>query len=164
MASGDTLMIFTPLANQPPAANFATLDLRNSHPVLDFDAATDESAVFGGVLPRNYAGGGVNVIIAWMASSATANTCMWSAAWERHQDETDDLDSDSFASPNSNGGSAPTTNGTVQYTTIPFANGAAMDSLAVGESFRLKITRDADNASDTMTGDAELLRVEVQEQ
>jgi len=31
----------------------------------------------------------------------------------------------------------------------------------VGESFRIKLTRDA--ASDTATGDAELLKLEVQE-
>ena len=55
MASGDTLAVFTPLHNEPPASIFATLDTRNSIPVLDFDAATDEEAVFGGFLPNNYA-------------------------------------------------------------------------------------------------------------
>ena len=43
MASGDTLLVFTPLHNEPPASNFATLDLRNLHPVLDFDPTTNES-------------------------------------------------------------------------------------------------------------------------
>lgn len=38
-----------------------------------------------------------------------------------------------------------------------------MDSLAAGEAFRLKVTRDADNASDTMAGDAELIGVEIKE-
>ena len=38
-----------------------------------------------------------------------------------------------------------------------------MDSLAVGESFRIKITRDADNGSDTMAGDAQLFAVKVKE-
>lgn len=45
MASGDTLLIFTPQCNEPPAVDFATLDLRNSHLVLDFDATAIESAV-----------------------------------------------------------------------------------------------------------------------
>ena len=36
-----------------------------------------------------------------------------------------------------------------------------MDSVAVGEAFRLKITRDA--ASDDATGDAEILAVEIRE-
>jgi hypothetical protein len=40
-----------------------------------------------------------------------------------------------------------------------------MDSVAAGEIFRLKITRDADGTSgtDDLTGDAELLGVEVKE-
>jgi hypothetical protein len=36
-----------------------------------------------------------------------------------------------------------------------------MDSLAAGEAFRLRVTRDA--ASDTATGDAELLAVVLRE-
>ena len=44
MASGDTLTIFTPLHNEPPSSNPATLDIRNQHPVLDFDATTNEDA------------------------------------------------------------------------------------------------------------------------
>lgn len=36
-----------------------------------------------------------------------------------------------------------------------------IDSVVAGDGFRLKITRDANNGSDTMTGDAELIAVEV---
>ena len=46
MASGDTLVVLTPLGNEPPVSNPATFDFRNNHPVLDFDDATNESAVF----------------------------------------------------------------------------------------------------------------------
>ena len=59
MASGDSLVIFTPLSNEPPSSNFATFDTRNAHPVLDFDDTTEEKVVFTGIMPRNYAGGGV---------------------------------------------------------------------------------------------------------
>ena len=38
-----------------------------------------------------------------------------------------------------------------------------MDSVAVGEGFRLRINRDADNILDTLVGDAELLFVELKE-
>jgi hypothetical protein len=36
-----------------------------------------------------------------------------------------------------------------------------IDSVTAGDGFRLKINRDANNGSDTMTGDAELIAVEV---
>jgi len=164
MASGNTLVVFTATANHPPASAYATPDTRNSHPVLDFDAAADESAIFSGVLPRHYAGGGLTVTIVWMASSATTGDVIWNAAIERLEDEGTDLDANSFAAAQAAAAAtAPATNGALQYTTIAFTAGAQMDSLAVGEAFRLQITRDADNGSDTMTGDAELLTVEVKE-
>lgn len=163
MASGDSLCVFTPLHNQPPSSSFATLDTRNSHPVLDFDAAADESAIFGSILPRHYDGGGVTVMLVWLASTATADDVVWDVAFERHQDDTDDLDSDSFAAVNSATATCASASGEPQYTDVAFTDGADMDSVAAGESFRLKVTRDADNASDDMTGDAELLRVEIRE-
>ena len=43
---------------------------------------------------------------------------------------------------------------------IAFLN-AEIDGLLVGESFRIKIIRDA--VSDTMTEDAQLLRIEIKE-
>lgn len=163
MASGDTLYTATAYANEPPSSNYATLDTRNQHPVLDFDADTDESAVFAGVLPRAYAGGGLTVRLGWMATSATSGNVVWNVAIERWQDETDDLDSDSFAAAQAATAAAPGTSGAVQYTDVAFTHGAQMDSLAAGEGFRLKVTRDADNGSDTMAGDAELISVEVRE-
>jgi hypothetical protein len=161
MASGDTLCTFTALANQPPSSNFATTDSRNSIYVLDFDAGTDESAVFVGVLPRHYAGGGLTVTLHWAATSATSGDVVWLADIERSNT---DLDADSFTgSPNTATGTANGTSGIVTTTAITFTSGADMDSLTVGELFRLKITRNADDGADTMTGDAELVAVEIKE-
>ena len=163
MASGDSLLILTALHNEPPSANAATLDTRNQHPILDFDDSTDESAVFGAVLPRSYAGGGLTVTVVWMASTATTGDVIWNAQIERHQDDLFDLDADGFAAAQAVTAGAPSASGETSYDAVTFTDGAQMDSLAVGESFRLKVTRDADNASDNMTGDAELLRVEIRE-
>lgn len=55
----------------------------------------------------------------------------------------------------------PGTSGLVDVVSVAFTAGADMDSVAAGESFRLKVTRDA--ASDTATGDAELIKVELRE-
>lgn len=162
MASGDTLLILTPLHNEPPASNNATLDTRNSHPVLDFDDTTNESAVFSAIIPRHYGGSGITVYIHYAMSSAEANDIDWDAAFERIGDQQLDIDGDSFAAVQSvDNTTVPATSGLVDIVNIGFTSGAQMDSVAVGEGFRLKVTRDA--ASDTAAGDAELLFVECKE-
>jgi hypothetical protein len=163
MASGNSLLQWGAMANEPPATNYATLDTRNSHPVLDFDAATDESAVFSGVMPQHYAGGGVTVYIHWSAVGVTTNDVIWDVAFERIGDGQQDVDADGFASVQSVTDTAPGTDGFVTIASIAFTNGAQMDSVAVGEKFRLKVTRDADNASDTLAADVELHVVEMRE-
>ena len=165
MASGNTLLIFNALANEPPAANFATFDTRNSHPVLDFDDTTDEAAVFSATLPRNYLIGGLTISIHWAATSATTGTCRWEASVERIGAAQQDMDADGFASTQSAGSAANGTSGNIVVTTITFTDGAQMDSIAVGEGFRLKINRDANGTTgtDDMVGDAELRFVEVKE-
>jgi len=162
LASDDTLLIFLPTNNEPPSSNPMTLDTRNLHPVLDADASTDESAVFTGVMPRHYAGGGVTVYIHYAMSSATSGNIDWDAQFERIGDQQQDLDSDGFAAVQSvNNTTVPSTSGLVDIVSIAFTDGAQMDSIAVGESFRLKITRDA--SADTAAGDAELVAVEIKE-
>jgi hypothetical protein len=162
MASGDTLCAFGPLHNEPPSSNPATLDTRNQHPVLDFDATTKEAAVFTGVMPRNYGGGGVTIYIHYAMSSATSGNIDWDASFERIGDQQLDIDADSFAAANSvDTTTVPGTSGNVDIVNITFTDGADMDSIAVGEAFRLKIERDAPN--DSATGDAELVAVEIKE-
>lgn len=162
MASGDTLLVFTALANEPPASNYATLDSRNGHFVLDFDTTTQETAIFTGVLPRNYAGGGITVYVHAMLTSATSGTLGWDVSFERMSDGSTDLDSDSFASAQTiTAATVPGTSGVVLVLNVAVSNGANMDSIAVGESFRLRLRRDVTN--DTAAGDAELIAVECRE-
>ena len=163
MSSGDTLLTFGPYNNEPPTANYATLDTRNQHPCLDFDATTNESAVFSAVMPRQYAGTtGVTVYIHYAMSSAVADTVDWDVSFERIGDEQLDIDADSFAAVNSvDDTTVPGTTGLIDIVSVAFTDGADMDSVVVGESFRLKVTRDA--ASDDATGDAELYKVEIKE-
>lgn len=162
MASGDTLLTFTPLCNEPPVSNYATLDTRNQHPVLDFDATTNESAVFTAIMPRHYGGSGVTVYHHYAMSSAEVGDVDWDGAFEQIGDQQQDLDADGFAAVQSvDNTTVPGTSGLVDIVAIPFTNGAQMDSVAVGEAFRYKVTRDA--GSDTAAGDAELLAVEIKE-
>ena len=163
MASGDTLLIFHPYNNEPPASNYATLDTRNSRPCLDFDATTNESAVFSAVMPQHYAGTtGVTVYIHYAMSSAEANTVDWDAAFELVGDQDLDVDGDDFAAVNSvDDTTVPGTSGLVDIVSIAFTDGADMDNVTAGDGFRLKVTRDA--ASDDAAGDAELYWVEIRE-
>ena len=162
MASGDTLAKFFPEMNHPPASNAASKDERNMHPVLDFDATTNEYAVFTDVLLRAYDGGGITAFIHYSMSSAEADTVDWDIAFERIGDQQLDVDGDSFAAVQSvNDTTVPGTAGLVDIVSIAFANGAEMDNIAVGELYRLKINRDA--ASDDAAGDAELHAIELKE-
>jgi len=162
MASGDTLLIFVPQSYEPPSSNAATPDVRNDHPVLDFDDSTNESAIFSGVLPRHYDGGGITVYLHWAMTSATGGDVDWDVAFERIGDGQQDIDSDGFAAVNSaDDNTVPGTCGHVEITSVAFTDGVDMDSIAAGEGFRMKVTRDA--VSDTATGDAELRFVEIKE-
>ena len=151
-----TIAVFTPRDNQPPATNFATLDTRNSIAVLDFDTATEESAIFIGVIPEGAVlTNGIIVRISWAAATATNGDCRWGVQWMRCNT---DIDSDSFDTATE---VATTTNGTSGITNLTSITCTAIDGLTVGDTYRLKIYRDTTDAADTMAGDAELVSVEV---
>jgi hypothetical protein len=151
-----TYAVFTATDNQPPATAFATLDTRNSIACLDFDDATDESAVFVSIIPEAASlGSGLKIRLHWMATTATSGNVVWDVSLERM---TTDLDSDSFDTIASGTAAANGTSGILTVTEITLTT---IDSVTAGDGFRLKVTRDANNASDTMTGDAELVVCEV---
>jgi hypothetical protein len=163
MASGDTLVVFTALNNEPPSSNYATVDTRNGHVVLDFDdGPTSESAIFSGVMPQHYAGTtGVTVYLHYSMTSATGGTVDWDVYFERIGDGQLDIDSVSFAAANTvDGTTVPGTSGHIDIVSVAFTDGVDMGSVAKGEAFRIKVIR-----SDTpgSGGDAELHRVELRE-
>ena len=154
---------FTPRDHEPPTSDYATLDTRNSRPVLDFDTTTQEAAVFSAVLPNDYASAGVTIDIFCAMTSATSGTVGWDVAFERTQASTDDIDSDSFATAQTvTAATVPGTSGHVLKMSINVSDGADMDSVAAGELFRLRVRRDV--ANDTAAGDAELLAVTMRGQ
>lgn len=152
------MLQWSPLENEPPATNYASLDTRNSRPVLDFDATTQEAAVFTGVMPFDYSGRGVVVTIYCALSTATSGTLGWDVAIERNQIGVDSAATDSFSAAHTVTAMAvPSTAGVILAMSVSINDGAAMDNLAAGEMFRLRIRRDV--ANDTAAGDAEILRV-----
>ena len=151
-----TYAVFTAMDNQPPASGFATLDTRNSIAVLDFDDASTESAVFVGIMPEAASlGSGLIVSLRWMATTATSGNVRWSVAFERCNT---DLDSDSFdtaaaATEATNATSGVPTTSNITITTI--------DSIAAMDLFRVRVQRLGGDGADTMSGDAELIAVEI---
>lgn len=162
MASGNTLATWTPHHNQPAASSFATLDVRNQHLVLEFDAAADETAIFPGVLSRAYAGGGITAKITWCPDTAITAACRWFGQFER-MNSTFDIDADSFDATGASATGTAVGVGQIVETALIFTDGANLDSLAVGEAFRFKLTRTGTHVADDMTGDAQLLRIELRE-
>lgn len=166
MASGDTLAVFFPQDGEPPSSAYATLDTRNGVAVLDFDDTTDESVEFGGFMPRHYDAGGVTVTLGFMSTDTTitaGHQARWDCAFKSVTDDADDLDTKAFAAVNSASSDEASASGEVKYITIAFTDGADMDSVAAGEYFRMIVTRDADHADDDLTGDCELVFVEIRE-
>lgn len=157
-----TIALFRPANNEPPASNYATLDTRNSHLLLDFDTTTQEAAVFKGRIPEGVSlANGVTVYIQWAASSATSGTIGWDVAWERIVDGGLDIDGDSFgAAQTVTASTVPGTSGVTKVTSVAFSQAQLPASLAPGDAYRLRIRRDV--ANDTATGDAKLFIVEAQ--
>ncbi len=152
---------FLPINSQPPAANFATRDTTNSTSpvdVLDFGDSASQYAVWTGLIPEGFSmTGGLKIRITWKLSTATpSGNVVWAAQIERMNT---DLTADSWD--------------TNVYTAVGAANGTAgivttteitmttVDGLLTAEPFRIRIYRDGASASDTASGDAELILMEI---
>ena len=162
-AAGSKLIaVFRPRDNEPPSSNYATLDTRNGHDVLDFDATTQEAAIFSGVIPSHYGTSGLTLQITASLTSATTGTLGWVAGFERIDAGTLDIDADSFASDQTGtAATVPGTSGVTMTHTITFSN-SQIDGLVAGDPFRLRIRRDVTN--DTATGDAEFIIAKLEMQ
>ena len=160
MAAGDSILTFSPLSNSPPDSFYATVDLRSGFMVLDFDASVNEEAAFHGVLPSHYAGGQVQVIVTSTATTGTTGNAKLRLEVTRLQAG---VQLDSLPAVSGSGDfliSAPASSGALVVTT---SQAIATGSANVGEVLLLSVTRLATDAADTMTGDLELLTLEVRE-
>lgn len=169
MATGDTLAVFLPGHIEPPSSNYAEIGFLTSdtgiREMLLFDDGTDETAIFSGVMPRNYDGGGITIKIWYSMDSAnTSDNVIFDAAFEKIS-EADGMGTSGadFAAVNSVTDTAEDAADDITSAEIAFTNGADMDSVTAGDPFRFKLTRDADNASDTAAGDAQVHRIEIRE-
>jgi hypothetical protein len=152
------IAFFTPHANNPPSADYATIDTRNNIMVLDFDdGAVNESCIFIGVVPQNVSlASGLYVNIYWSATSATTGQCRWGV----QIDKISNIDTDSYDTASEDNSPTNATNGVPTKTSILCTN---IDSITNGDFYKIKIYRDSsDTTNDTMVGDSELIAVEIQ--
>jgi hypothetical protein len=160
MASGDSLLSFDPLANRPPTTTFASVDLRGEFVVLDFDDSTSEQATFHAILPSHYSGGDLIAVLTWTSSSATSGNAKLRLELTRLASG---VNLDALPTPD---GSidlvvpAPSTSGDL---VVSQSGLVTVSGLMPGETLRVLVRRLAADASDTMTGDLELVSLELRE-
>lgn len=125
-------------------------------PSLDFDKDSDEFAQWMFVMPEGYTGGNVYVKVYWTAASGSG-TVIWVVNM-RTFDNDDAMDAafSGYVSPNDALITANDVHITSSTTLTPDGTPAG------GELAIVQISRDADNASDTLSVDAKLLGIKIE--
>lgn len=142
-------------------ASAATGTARNGHSLIAFDDTVNEEIIFEGVMSNDYDGAAAFIIEPqWAGASAIVGDVKWDAQIERLNEGGADLDVDSFAAVQTVTEATEGTSGELTYTGITFTNAQA-DGIQPGESYRLRIIRDAVAGGDDMVGDAQLLSVDL---
>lgn len=160
----DTRYSFSPLQAEFPSSNFAALSMSNQRPVVAFDAApsTSEYCYWTGIAPQGL-GTTLTAVVYYAMASATTGGVVFDVAVEAVT-PTDALDLDattSFDTTNTGtDASVPATAGYMETISITLTN---KDSIAAGDYFRLRLTRDHDHATDTATGDAHVFAMELRD-
>ncbi len=160
MASGDSLLLFNPLSNRPPIADYASVDLRNGFVVLDFDDATNEKAQFHGVIPSHYGGGSLLASLTWTSSTATTGDVVFRVETTR-LNSGENLDALPAADGSADAtATAPATSGQLVVTeSSPLSVGGA----TAGELLLVSLVRLASTGADTLVGDVEVVSLELRE-
>lgn len=149
-----------------PATGAPAWGVVQNRPYLAFDDGTVEGCrTVPFQMPAGYTGSGtLKCDIHYIMASATSNKVDWDVYVEAvTAADAFDLDAgESFDSANSGDQTVPGTAGHLGVISITLTN---KDSVAAGDYVRLKIERDADDATnDTAGGDARLLQVVVREE
>ena len=155
-----TRFILLPGSAEFPAANFPALTLVNRRPALAFDAATNETCYWTGIVPQGWTGT-ITALVYYIMASATSGDVDVDIAVEAVTDaDATDLDAGtSFDTANSTDNTTvPGTAGYLDVVSVTLTNN---DSSAAGDYIRFSLTRDA--ASDTATGDMYVLAVEIRD-
>lgn len=144
----------TPDSNVPAAISNSTNSMVSS---LLFDASTDENAYWTTVL-RPFTSGTLKAQVYYSMLSATSGSVYFDVSLMCVSDgDSADIDTASFAAVGSGNATVPGTAGYMDVISITPTD----DSCVAGDLVILKLTRDANNGSDTATGDAEVRKVRL---
>jgi hypothetical protein len=146
----------------PVSSNYATLGLRNRHPVLKFDDTTVQEATFDSVMPQQFPGSmALTVKMVTSAETASAGSAVLGAAFERISGSLQDVDEDGFGGFVKGSVGTPVTSGETSIVTLKYKTGNQVKRLQPGDKFRLRVQRAATAGGDILDGNLELHSVEI---
>jgi hypothetical protein len=131
--------------------------IKPQFPILSFDASTDEGRIFSGRQARGY-GGTLTVSGSFYMASATSGNVVLAAQIAAVGDADAGVTGKAFATVNTATVAVPGAAGTEKVFSITMTNA---DSIAAADRFMLVFYRDADNGSDTATGDLNLTLLDL---
>jgi hypothetical protein len=135
-------------------------DSFNSKPRLLFDDTTDEFHHYTFRMPENYSSGLTLKAQYSMASATSGNVIIAAQVMALSDGDSAAVDSDSYDTANTSSATAvPGTAGYIDEISLTLTNA---DSVAAGDWVAIKVYRDADNASDTATGDLEMIALSLE--
>lgn len=157
MATGTILL---PIPALFDAVVPAGLSFFNSKPRQLFDDTTDEIIHWTFRLPENYASAPILKLQYSMASATSGNVIVACQVMAVSDGDAQAVDSDSYDTVNTSSATAvPATAGYMDEISLTLTNA---DSVAAGDWVALKMSRDANHASDTAAGDLELIAASLE--
>lgn len=157
MATGT--IILTVESIKLPATNPVAIDAAETNWRLLFDATTDEAGWWQFRMPQNYASAPVLKVQYSMASAITGAVYFQVQVMAVSDNDAADINTESYDTANSGNATVPATAGYLDEISVTLTNA---DTLAAGDYTKIRLNRDADNASDTATGDAEVVAVSLE--
>jgi len=144
--------------NGADAQQVETTALRPDLKVLDFDASTSEFAQFAVTFPKSWNGGTVTFIPTWAPGNTDTGNCIWSlSGLSVAEGETANT---AFSGAQTSTDAGIGTVEDIQMGPVSSAITIA-GTIADGNQVFFQLERDADNGSDTFTGDARLLGIQL---
>lgn len=160
-ASSINVGYFDATAGIAPAVDYATLNTRGIHHVLNFDDSADETIYFRGITPISYTSGNNITMEAHWTSTDGPNVAVWKFRADRLAEDDLDIDGDSWSTFVLASGAANAVDGKIAITSWSISH-ADFDYLSPGDAFILEVGRNAVHGNDNLTGDAELLKFYIE--